>query len=99
MVDRVRVQRAIDDFFTRSPNSGTRCSSRSSEGCTASEALLASKKAEMPANMAVKMTYQYSTNQSEMAITSSVGAGRSASKFVNTYLDARITNIMITAVM
>ena len=39
------------------------------------------------------------TKQSEIAITNSVGAGRSAPKFVNTSLNAGITKIMITAVM
>ena len=34
-----------------------------------------------------------------MAITTSVGAGRSAPKLVNTSLNAGITKIMMTAVM
>ncbi len=34
-----------------------------------------------------------------MAITISVGAGRSAPKFLNTSLNAGMTKIMITAVM
>ena len=39
------------------------------------------------------------TVQSEMAMTSSVGAGRSAPKLENTLLNAGMTKIMITAVI
>ena len=46
-----------------------------------------------------KMMYHLLTNQSEIAITIRVGAGRSAPKFLNTSLNAGITKIMITAVM
>ena len=42
--------------------------------------------------------YQYLTKKSDIAITTSVGAGRSAPKLVNTFLNAGITKIMITAV-
>ena len=45
------------------------------------------------------MAYQYSTKKSEIAITTSVGPGRSAPKFANTCLNAGITKIMITAVI
>ena len=46
-----------------------------------------------------RSAYQYSTKKSEIAITISVGAGRSAPKLVNTCLNAGITKIMMTAVM
>ncbi len=53
----------------------------------------------MPPMITGKMMYQLPTNQSEIPITISVGAGRSAPKFLNTSLNAGITKIMITAVM
>ena len=43
--------------------------------------------------------YQLATVQSEMAMTTSVGVGRSAPKLENTLLNAGITKIMITAVI
>ena len=43
--------------------------------------------------------YQYCDEESDIAITNSVGAGRSAPKLVNTCLNAGITKIMMTAVM
>src|SRR6185503_18160302 len=99
MVESVRVQRAMEDFFTRSPKRGTLSMKRSMKICTARERFHDSRKPQMPPAIAGKMTYQYATNQSEMAITSSVGAGRSAPKFLNTCLNAGMTKIMITAVM
>ncbi len=47
MVDSVRVQRAIDDFLTRSPNTGTRSISRSMKICTAVERFQAARKPQM----------------------------------------------------
>src|SRR5687768_746525 len=99
MVDSVRVQRAIEDFFTRSPNTGMRSISRSMKICTARERFQAARKPQMAPMMVGKMTYQYETNQSDMAITRRVGAGRSAPKLRNTSLNAGITKIMITAVI
>ena len=49
--------------------------------------------------MIPKMAHHHSTKKSEIAITRSVGAGRSAPKLLNTSLKAGITKIMITAVM
>ncbi|MNC94247.1 hypothetical protein D3C83_110560 [compost metagenome] len=49
--------------------------------------------------MTPNMAYQYSTKNSEIAMTISVGVGRSAPKLENTCLNAGITNSMITAVM
>ena len=46
-----------------------------------------------------KIRYQYLTKNSEIAMTMSVGPGRSAPKLANTCLNAGITKIMITAVM
>ncbi len=45
-----------------------------------------------------KMIHQYVTKKSEIAMTTSVGPGRSAPKLENTLLNAGITKIMITAV-
>ena len=42
--------------------------------------------------------YQYFTKKSDIAMTTSVGAGRSAPKLVNTFLNDGITKIMMTAV-
>ena len=49
--------------------------------------------------MPPKMAYQYSTKKSDIAMTISVGPGRSAPKLANTCLNAGITKIMMTAVM
>ena len=49
--------------------------------------------------MPPKISHQYWTKISDMAITNRVGAGRSAPKFLNSSLKAGITKIMITAVM
>ena len=45
------------------------------------------------------IAHQYATKKSDMAITTSVGAGRSAPKLLKTSLNAGMTKIMITAVM
>ena len=47
--------------------------------------------------MPPKISHQYATKNSLMAITNRVGAGRSAPKEENTSLNAGITKIMITA--
>ncbi|MNN53750.1 hypothetical protein D3C81_1685250 [compost metagenome] len=44
------------------------------------------------------MMYQFATMKSDMAMTISVGAGRSAPKLLNTSLKAGTTQIMMTAV-
>jgi hypothetical protein len=44
IVESVRVQRAMDDFFTSSPNSGSLSMSRSMNICTASERFHAARK-------------------------------------------------------
>ena len=49
--------------------------------------------------MAPKIAHHHSTKKSEIAITISVSAGRSAPKLANTCLNAGITKIMMTAVM
>ena len=46
-----------------------------------------------------KIRYQYLTKKSEIAMTTSVGPGRSAPKAANTCLNAGITKIMMTAVI
>ena len=43
------------------------------------------------------MAHQYLTKNSDIAMTTSVGVGRSAPNEVNTSLNAGITKIMITA--
>ena len=45
-----------------------------------------------------KMIHAYATKKSEIAMTTSVGPGKSAPKLENTLLNAGITKIMITAV-
>src|SRR5262245_46108593 len=99
MVESVRVQRAMVDLRTRSPNTGSLSISLSMKICTASERFQAWRKPTMLPMITGKMMYQYATNASEMLITNSVGAGRSAPKLVNTCLKAGMTKIMITAVM
>src|SRR3990172_7156707 len=99
MVASVRVQRAMVDLRITSPNTGSFRLSRSMNICTASERFHASRNPQMPPIIAGKMMYQLPTNQSEIAITTSVGAGRSAPKLENTDLNAGMTKIMITAVM
>ena len=47
--------------------------------------------------MPPKISHQYETKNSLMAITKSVGAGKSAPNDENTLLNAGITKIMITA--
>ena len=47
---------------------------------------------------APNMTYQYSTKKSDIAITIRVGAGRSAPKLENTFLNSGITNSIITEI-
>ena len=52
----------------------------------------------MPPNSPGKSHHQLPTNQSEIAITTSVGPGRSAPKPLNRSLKTGITKIMMTAV-
>ena len=47
----------------------------------------------------VKIAHHHATNQSDIAITTRVGVGKSAPKLLNNSLKAGITKIMITAVM
>ena len=51
----------------------------------------------MPAPMPPKISHQYSTKNSDIAMTSSVGVGRSAPKDEKICLNDGITKIMITA--
>jgi hypothetical protein len=53
-----------------------------------------------PATAISSRSHEYQwTKKSEMAITTSVGAGRSAPKLENTFLNSGMTKIMITAVI
>ena len=55
------------------------------------------RKKYTPPNIPINMIYQYFTKNSLMAITKSVGAGKSAPKFSKTLLNAGMTKIMIKA--
>src|SRR3569832_495978 len=94
MVESVRVQRAITDLYTRSPNTGTLSMARSMNICTFSLRFHAWKKKYRPPPIPPKISHQYLTKNSLMPITNKVGAGRSAPKDENTSLNAGITKIM-----
>ena len=50
----------------------------------------------MAPKISPKPMYQYSTKKSETAMTSMVGAGRSAPKLAKTFLNSGTTNSIIT---
>ena len=55
----------------------------------------AAPKPTIAPTMMTATSHHHATTQSEIAITISVGAGRSAPKFVNTFLNDGITNTMM----
>ncbi len=98
IVASVRVQRAIDDLRTRSPKIGACSSRRSITACIFGLRFHDWKKKYNAPKRPPKIRYHHWTKKSEIAITTSVGPGRSAPKLENTLLNAGITKIMITAV-
>ena len=99
MVDSVRVQRAMVAFSITGPKIGRRSINLSMVICSLRERLHAWKNAYKPPPIAPKIAHHHCTKKSEMVITSSVGAGRSAPKLVNISLKAGITKIMMIAVI
>ena len=65
-------------------------------GTPASACSMTQKPTIAPTDDRCTVSHQYATKKSEIAMTISVGAGRFAPKLANTYLNAGITQIMMT---
>ncbi len=96
IVASVRVQRAIVAFSRIWPITGILSESRSTVYRKAVDRRSSTKKAKMAPPTTMNISHHQVTKKSEMAITISVGAGRSAPKLVNTCLNDGITQTMMT---
>ena len=97
MVDSVRSHRAMVALRITGPKIGSLSISLSMKNCTAGDRFQACIRKYKTPPVTPKIRYQFSTKKSDIAITTSVGMGRSAPKLENTLLNAGITNSMITA--
>src|SRR4029079_12536458 len=93
IVESVRVQRAIDDLLTRSPKTGMRSSNRSMNFCIFTERRHDCMKKSLPPPRQPQIRYQYEVKNFDIAMTTSVGVGRSAPKDLNTSSNAGMTKI------